>query len=163
MYPPDLGQGAKVYLFHNAGAAMNHRACDICGHALLMGSTLVPKSSASAPRLLQLMVMAAKVFVSRASSAADLDLLPAAARSLALVMLVQFSTREGLPSWWNIYLSVCLSVYLSLSLYIYIPFVDDFPSETPICSGFPIAMFDYRMVVCMLQGDTVLQGRINVD
>ncbi|CAL1136349.1 unnamed protein product [Cladocopium goreaui] len=64
------------------GAAMNHRACDICGHALLMGSTLVPQSSASAPRLLQLMVMAAKVFVSRASSAADLDLLPAAARKM---------------------------------------------------------------------------------
>ena len=161
MYPPGLGQGAKVYLFHNAGAAMNHRACDICGHALLMGSTLVPQSSASAPRLLQLMVMAAKVFVSRASSAADLDLLPAAARSLALVMLVQFSTREGLPSGWNIYLSVCLSVYLSI--YIYIPLVDDLPSETPICRRFPIAMFDYRMVVCMLQGETVLQGRINVD
>jgi hypothetical protein len=74
-------------------------------------------------------------------------------------MLVQFSTREGLPSGWNIYLSVCLSVYLS----IYIPFVDDFPSETHICRGFPIAMFDYRMVVCMLQGETVLQSRINVD
>ena len=78
------------------GTAMNHRACDICGHALLMGSTLVPQSSATAPRLLQLMVMAAKVFVSRASSG-NLDLLPAAARCLALVSR-WFRVWERLPS-----------------------------------------------------------------
>ena len=87
-----------LYWFHNPGAAMNHRACDICGHALLMGSTLVPQSSANAPRLLQLMVMAAKVFVSRASSAGDLDLLLAAARSLALVCSVLISLgKDYLP------------------------------------------------------------------
>jgi hypothetical protein len=84
-----------------------------------MGSTLVPQSSASAPRLLQLMVMAAKVFVSRASSAADLDLLPAAARSLAFGHACSVFNSGGITfrmEYLSICLSVCLSIYLSISL-----------------------------------------------
>ena len=71
----------------------------------------MPQSSASAPRLLQLMVMAAKVFVSRASSAADLDLLPAAARSLAFGHACSVFNSGGITFRME-YLSVCLSIYL---------------------------------------------------
>ena len=64
-------------------AALNRRACDVSANALLMGSGLVPQRRAKAPRILRLMVMAAKVFVARATLA-ELDLLQAAARKMGL-------------------------------------------------------------------------------
>ncbi len=88
------------------GAALNRRACDVSANALLMGSGLVPQRRAKAPRILRLMVMAAKVFVARATLA-ELDLLEAAARkmgleevpSLALAVMCRacWSLREQSP------------------------------------------------------------------
>eukprot|EP00913_Durusdinium_trenchii_P005434 g5065.t1 len=63
------------------GAALNSRACSICADALVMGAVMAPKTCATAPHLLRLMVMAAKVFVLRAGRG-DVELLPAAVRKI---------------------------------------------------------------------------------